>query len=298
MAWTARASATPWGDSMIAIRILATLALLWVMFVEGLGLDFRSLGAVLRKPLFLLRAVLVVDVLVPLAAWILIVGIRPDSRVAAAVALVAACPIAPLALRRTRGAVGQVELVGAIHLCLGILSIVTTPVTLALLATALGYAARVPAGEVARGVFLALVLPLAAGLAVGTWWPTFASGLRRLGGRVALAILALVFLLVLFSQARALADVGIRGFAAMSAFVTAALAIGHFAGSRDPRVRPIFAMEAASRNLGLAFFIAASVLGQRAALPFLVPYVVVFLFVTSIYLRVVRSRGHETARQD
>jgi len=283
---------------MIAIKITATVAVLWVMFVEGLGLELRSLVAILRRPRVLVHAFLVVDVLVPLAAWVLILGIRPDSRVAAAVALVAACPIAPLALRRTRGAVGQRELAGAIHLCLGILSVVTTPVTLALLATALGYAARVPAGEVARGVFLVLVLPLAVGLTVGTWWPRLALRLRRHGGRVALAVLALVFLLVLFSQAHALAGVGLRGFATMFAFVAAALLIGHLGGPRDHRIRPIFAMEASSRNLGLAFFIAAAVMGQRAALPFLVPYVVVFLFVTSIYLRVVRSRVPRTARQD
>jgi len=283
---------------MIVIKLLATIALLWLMFVEGAAIDLRGLLAILRRPLVLLRAFLVVDVLVPFFAWILILWIRPDARVAAAVALVAACPIAPLALRRTSGAVGRRELVGAIHLVLGVLAIVTTPVTLSLLGTALGYGATVAAGEVARRVFLALVLPLAAGVALGTWWPRLAGRVRRFGGRGALLVLAAVFLLVLFTQARAIAGVGIRGFATMAAFVAAALLVGHLVGARDPRDRPVVAMEAASRNLGLAVFIAASVLGQRGALPFLVPYVVVFLFVTAIYLQLVRWRLRAASPHD
>ena len=84
----------------------------------------------------------------------------------------------------------------------------------------------------------------------------------------------------------------------MAAFVAAALLVGHLVGARDPRDRPVVAMEAASRNLGLAVFIAASVLGQRGALPFLVPYVVVFLFVTAIYLQLVRWRLRAASPHD
>lgn len=275
---------------MVAVRFFAALAIVWLMFVEGLGLDARGLFAVVRRPLFLLRAFLVVDVLVPLMAWILILWIHPDRRIVGTIALVAACPIAPLALRRITGAGARREAAGAVHLVLSALSIVTTPATLMLLGRALGYDVGIPPLAVARLVLLVLLLPLAAGIAVRALWPSMATRLLRPAGRGALVALAVVFLLVVLTQARALVGIGIRGYAAMAAFVASALILGHISAERDPRDRVLLALEAASRNLGLAFFIASSVVGKHEALPALVPYVVVFLVVSSLYLRLFHRR--------
>lgn len=272
---------------MVTVKVLAVLSILWLMFIEGLAIERPALTQILRRPLALLRVFLVVDVLVPAIAWVLIRALQPELHVGAVIALVAACPIAPLAMRRTVHAAGQRELTASIHLLLGVLSVITTPVTLALLGTALGVSISVGVGSIARNVLLVVVLPLVAGMAVSAWWPS-ARRLSRPGGRGALALLTVIFLLVILSEWRALAEIQLRGLATLAAFVAAALLAGHLVGASRRRDRPVVAMEAASRNLGLALYIASSQLGQRAALPFLIPYVIVFLVVSTIYLQIVR----------
>jgi hypothetical protein len=93
-----------------------------------------------------------------------------------------------------------------------------------------------------------------------------------------------------------LVELGLREYAAMAAFIVIAISIGHALGWTDPLERRIFALESASRNLGLAFFIASFLRSSQEALPILVPYVVLFAVITTIYLLLVRSRGGSERR--
>ncbi|AKU89628.1 bile acid:sodium symporter family protein [Vulgatibacter incomptus] len=273
---------------MDVLKLVTTISLVCLMLMEGLGVDVRGLLDLRRRPMLFVRAFIAVDVLVPVAAWIVIVLIRPLRPVVGAVALLAACPIAPLAFRRITQAGGQRETAGAIHIVLSVLAVVTTPVTIVLLGRALGFRAEVEPMPVARQVALGLVVPFAAGIGARALWPELAGKVRRPGARVALLFLMAVFVLVLVFNARALVELGVREYLAMAAFVAAALALGHAVGGGDSRERTVFAMESASRNLGLAFFIASVQVGENVALPILVPYGVVFLIVTAVYLRIVR----------
>lgn len=275
---------------MNAIKLGTTIAVVWLMLVEGLGVDPRALLDLRRRPMLFVRAFLAVDVLVPLAAWILMVLIHPLRPVVGAIVLLASCPIAPLAFRRITKAGGQRETAGAIHIELSVLAVVMTPVTIAVLGGALGFYAEIEPAAVARQVALVLLLPLAAGITIRALWHSLAEKLRRPGGRVAFLLVIAVLVLVLVTHARALAELGLREYLAMAAFVAAALAIGHALGGRDPNERTVFALESASRNLGLALFIASVLVGEKVALPILVPYVVVFLIVTTVYLRLLRRR--------
>lgn len=276
------------------VKVVATVAVVWLMVTEGLGVDVRDILAIRRRLSLLLRAFLAVDVFVPLVTWALLLWIHPTRPVAGALALLAACPIAPLALRRIGKAGGSREIAAGIHVTLALLAIVTTPLTIGVLGGALGFEARIPPLSVARQLALALLLPLAVGLAVRARWPALAMTLRRPGGRVAIVLLAAVFLLVLVTHARALVELGLREYGAMIVFVLAALAIGHSMGGRDARERTVFALETASRNLGLTFFIASLQPNGQAALPVIVPYIVIFAVLSTVYLRVAHGEKART----
>ncbi len=273
------------------LKIASSVALVWLMFVEGMGIELRDLLGMRRRLLLLLRAFLAVDVLVPLAAWGLVLWIAPDRPIAGALVLLAACPIAPLSFYRIVKAGGAPEVVAGIHIVLALLSVVTTPWTLSLLGGALGFDVEISPLRVARQVAFALLLPLLAGIALRALFPSLAKTLQRPGARAALLLLAAEFVIVLVTFARSILEMGLREYAAMVAFVVAALAIGHAMGGRDLRDRTVFALESASRNLGLAFFIASFIPHERPALPILVPYVVVFALITALYLRLVRQRN-------
>lgn len=275
--------------ALAPLKVVATLALVWLMINEGLGVELRDLAGLRQRRWLLLRMFLTLDVFVPLVAWALVRSIQPDRRVAGALLLLAACPIAPLALRRIVKAGGARASATTVHLVLALLSIVTTPLTLHLLASALGFeAARIPPVSVARQVALVLLLPLGVGIAIRARWPAAAEALRRPGGRAAILLLGAALVLVLLRNARSLVDLGAREYGAMLAFCVANLMIGDRMGGKAPGERTVFALEAASRNLGLALFIASMQPHGRDALPILVPYVVVFALTSSLYLAFTR----------
>jgi BASS family bile acid:Na+ symporter len=82
----------------------------------------------------------------------------------------------------------------------------------------------------------------------------------------------------------------------MAGVVAVSIAIGHWLGPRDPEEQTTLAIESAARHPGLAMTIAALNFNPQKTLPVLVPYLVVFMVVTTIYLqwRKWRSDGRST----
>jgi len=280
----------------VLVQVVASVALIWVMFTEGLNVDLGRLLTVRRRPLLLVRAFVAVNLLVPLGAWLLILWIEPQRRVAGALVLLAACPIAPLSLRRITRAGGEREAAVAIHLLLAMLAIASTPLTLRILGDALGFFAQAPLGSIARQIALTVVLPLLAGIAVAARWPGPAARLRRPGGRLAFLLLALVVLLAIAAEVRAFLDLDLADYLAMAAFVLMALAMGHLVGG-EGKDRTILELECASRNIGLAFVIASLQPHVRSALPIVVPYLLIFVVISSSYLGLARAlQGARSAR--
>jgi BASS family bile acid:Na+ symporter len=71
----------------------------------------------------------------------------------------------------------------------------------------------------------------------------------------------------------------------MAVVVAASIAIGHWLGPRDAEERTTLAMESAAHHPGLAMTIAALNFSPEKALPVLIPYLIVFMVVTTIYLQ-------------
>jgi hypothetical protein len=69
----------------------------------------------------------------------------------------------------------------------------------------------------------------------------------------------------------------------------AALAIGHFAGSDDPHERMGLAIECGVRHPALAIMIGSANFGSERALPVLVPCVITFMAIATVYMSVRRN---------
>jgi predicted Na+-dependent transporter len=70
------------------------------------------------------------------------------------------------------------------------------------------------------------------------------------------------------------------------------LAIGHLLGPNDPSERTTLAMETGARNIGLALTIGALNFSQQKALAVLVPYIFLFVIMSTVYLK---WRANQTA---
>lgn len=127
----------------------------------------------------LLRSLVAVVVLVPIAALMIILLVRPSPAVAVGLIILAACPAAPQMLVSIPKAGGKLAYITCLHLTLGVLSIITTPVTLILLAAALNFQASVHPYVIAEQVGTSLVLPLLLGIFFLAGFPRVAIAIRK-----------------------------------------------------------------------------------------------------------------------
>jgi len=78
---------------------------------------------------------------------------------------------------------------------------------------------------------------------------------------------------------------GLWSYVVMAIFIIANLAIGHVLGPRDAQGRTTLAMESGARNFGLAVMIGVLNFNQEKALPVFIPYIVLFMVISTIYLK-------------
>src|SRR5262245_55277153 len=116
------------------MRIGLPLSLIAVMFAQGLRLaPGQQLAFFTERPLMMLRSLLVVLVLVPLAALTIILWLKPSPPVVIGLAILAASPAAPFQFRNIEKKGGSLVYLGTLHWSLALLAIVTTPSALYLL---------------------------------------------------------------------------------------------------------------------------------------------------------------------
>lgn len=271
-----------WIMTVITVGLVGALFL--VKLGQGLGATVDDLRFFRRRGGLMLWSLLVVIVLVPLAFWAVVLIVQPPRPVAVGLAILAACPAAPLAM----GKVSKTEGVAGYGACLQLsaagLAVITTPLVLNSLGWALGFRAQVHPLAVAEQVALAQLLPIGLGVAIGVWLPR----VKRLAGvlvRVASILLTVSVLLILVRFARFLAGLDIRSYVAMILATLAAISLGHLLAGRGRGMARTLAIESAMRNPGLALLIASLNFSTEKALPVLIPYLVVMSLILLAYMQ-------------
>lgn len=267
------------------VKIGLPLSVVASMFAQGLSIAPSQLALFKDRPLLMLRSLVMVLFLVPMAALVIILLLKPSPAVAVGLAILAACPPAPMMLVKVPKKGGSLAYIANLHLSLALLALLTVPITLLLLSKALGFQAEVGVIAVAKVVGKTILLPVCLGILIRSFFPkaadTIGPALAKVGG-VALLIFVL-FVLVMTSGL--LMKMDLWSYLVMAVVVTASLAIGHWLGPRDEEERTTLAMESTSRHPGLAMTIAALNFNPQKALPVLVPYLIVSMVVTTIYLQ-------------
>ena len=234
---------------LIAGTIILTLA-------QGLDIPIGHLAYFREHPGLLLRSLLAVVVLVPVAALLVILLVSPSPAVAVGLAILAACPAAPQMIVSIPKAGGELAYVASLHLALGVLSLVTIPVTLALLSDALNFQASVSPYVIAEQVGTSLFIPLLLGMLFLAVFPRAAKKIRMPLALIGQAISLLTIVLILIMNYHFLLQLDLRSYLAMALMIMIALGIGHFLAPPQPEERTTLALESAARHPGLAFLIA------------------------------------------
>ncbi len=280
-----------------AAGVLVSATIVTLMFSLGLGLKQYPFLLLRDRPAFLWRVLLGSCVLVPLAGLALVLmplhGLL--SRPAwVAMALMLACPSAPLILFRVRSSGGTAELAARLQIGAALLAIVTVPLMEVIFRTGAGLRGwevadwGITPGQVAGQVLKVQVLPVVAGVLLGQWQPELARRCSRVLGALATVLLMVMMAALLLLAGRQLLPflqqnlVALAGMAILSVL---SLAIGYGLAGSDPLERRTVALVSGMRNTGLAAQLALTYgKGLPGLIPGLLSYVLVTVIVSTLFL--------------
>ena len=279
------------------VALLVPLTLFTVMLALGAGLPLQAFQQWRRHWPLILRAELATCVLVPLLGWLLL-SLPPAQALSVearhAIALMAACPSAPLILRKARKSGGDASLAGLLQMGAAVLAIVTVP----LLADFGGPVFAVQGWEllrprqVALQVFQVQLLPLLLGLALARQLPQRWLGLRLVLDRLANGLLLLLVLARLVRTAPLLlqfATANLGAIALMAVLALFSLMLGYgLAGPQGTQAdqRVTVALVTSMRNPGLALLLASTYAAEMPGVKLgILVYVLVTVLVSLPVLR-------------
>jgi bile acid:Na+ symporter, BASS family len=264
--------------------LIAVSTVIMSVFSLALGTTVGQATWLIRHPGLLLRSILAALVLVPLVSALLVMALGAVEPVAIALVLLAVSPAAPLMRKKAANVSRDDDYAPSLQLVLASLSIVTVPLSLALLSALFpGHQAHVSPWAVASQVGRAQILPLLAGMTLRAARPTWADRLARPLGKVAGILLAAIAVLVVVMQGKLLLLVGIGGYVAVVLAAIAAILLGHLLGGPHPSTRTALAIACAVRNPGIALLVVQLNFPGWGAGAVVLTYVLVSAVLLAIY---------------
>lgn len=264
---------------LIALKVAVGVLILAI----GLGSTFADLLYIWRRPALLLRSLLAMYVLVPLAAVLLVSLLPLGTAVKAALLVLAVSAGAPL-LPRKLGALGSDAYVFSLVVLSSLLAIVLVPAWLALAGNAFGVAAELEPSAVASVIAKSFLLPLLVGLVLRKLFPALA---ERFADRLMAAaglVLAGSALILLATHWQVFMEMQNIGMLSLVLLLLAALAIGHAMGGPAADDRTALAIACATRHVGLAVLVASSFPGPKTTV-LIAAYIVASAAVSIPYLK-------------
>jgi BASS family bile acid:Na+ symporter len=267
---------------LVHLPALLKLCVAALIFAIGLGSSLGDLTYLGRRPGLLLRSLLAMYVLVPLAALAFAKLLPLAAGVKAALlvlAVSAGAPLLPRKLSKLGGGAYPFSLVVVSSL----LAIVLVPAWIELLGRHFERDVDVSSVTVATLIVKAFLAPLAAGMLLRLASPALCERASDLLMKVAGVVLTLTGLLLLALNWRLLLQLQGPGMLALVSLMTVALAVGHLLGGPTEDDRTALAIACATRHVGIAVLVASAFPGLRTV-TVIAAYTIASLLVSVPYL--------------
>lgn len=240
-----------------AVMLALQASILMTVFNLGLRATPGDVLYVVRRPSLLGRSLAAMFVIMPIVAVVLArnFSLRPSAEIA--LAALAISPVPPLLPGKQQKAGGYAPYALGLMVIAAVLSIVIVPAAVALLGRYFMRPFAMPSGAIAAVVLKAAILPLAAGLLFRTMLPALAARIAKPMELVANVLLVIAVLAILAGTISAVWSMTGQGsLIAMTAFILAGLAAGHWLGGPDEDHRLVLALATASRHPAIALAVA------------------------------------------
>jgi bile acid:Na+ symporter, BASS family len=238
-------------------KLTAAIMLVALTFGAGSQVNRQHLVAAFKNVNLIVWALIANFIVIPALGVLLAKLFRLPPYIATGYLLMAIAPGVPLVLASVRKRGGSLGFAVALELLLPLLSIITVPLTAALVLPAA--AGEIPVGQFVKTLVLFQLVPLLVGIVVGYRAPTlaqkFARPLELVFFIAAIALIVVVFPKLVVSVATVY---GSRGMLAMLCLVLSSLAIGWAFGAPARENRRVLAIGSTLRNIGLCALIATT----------------------------------------
>jgi len=279
--------------SMTAIILLVLKAsIILSVFAIGLKATFADATFLFRRPGHLLRALLSMNVLMPLVALALGAPFDLHPAVKIALVVISVSPIPPILPNKALKAGGKEDYTIGLLVATSALSIIFIPITMEIFEKITGVPLSMGASSVAVLVLTTILAPLLAGIAVRRIAHTFAERAAKPVAVIASVLLALSALPVLIGAGRAVFSViGDGTMLSLAVFALAGFVVGHLLGGPEPDNRPVLALATASRHPAVALAIAhANFPEQKLAGAAVFLYLILSGILSALYLAWVKRQ--------
>jgi len=266
------------------IPLLLTFSLAGLVLTVGLKSEAGDLLYVLRRPKLLLKAILAVDVIPPVAAAILIWFLPLEPMVKAGIMLMAISPVPPLVPGQELKAGGRKEYAYGVYTAMALLTIIVVPLVFDLAARLFGRDDVLPIVTIARTVATGVLLPLGIGLVIGRLAPKVSQAVAPWIFRLSMLLVVLAFVPILVQIWPVITGlVGNGTIVAMVALVVVCLAGGHLLGGPDPADRGTLAIASSVRHPGIAMLLANTAFNDKQVTAAVLLFMLVGMVVGALY---------------
>ena len=244
-------------QALISFGIAASIFL--SVLTVGMGTSAADLRYVFGKPALLVKSVLAMSVLAPLVAILVAKMFSLHPAVIVALVTLAVAPVGALFSQSVVPLVtpGNSPYALGVFFASIVLSVVLTPLAVALIQWIFGGDVRIAPAAVAKVVISSVLLPLGIGLAIGRWLPAARRWIPAIE-RVSSLLLLVCLVLIIIGAWSLMASVVTQGtLLAIVIIALAWLAIGHFLGGPEEDTRTVLAFATVSRHPGVAIAVAS-----------------------------------------
>ena len=264
------------------LLLIIKLAVVTLIFAIGLSSTWADLTYLWRRPGQLLRSIVAMYFVIPIVALVVLQILTLPAGVELALLVLAVSAGAPL-LPRKLMKIGHEAYMLSLVVTSSAIAVVAVPIWLKVLRPLYGITTELQPIDVATLIAKSFIGPIALGVLIRWQLPRFAEAvadrLLAIGG----AVLVGCALILLAMNGHLLLEVGWRSLLALAGLTLAALAIGHALGGPGGADRTGLAIACATRHVGIAMIVAASVPGPRTAV-LIVAYLLAAAVVSVPYL--------------
>ena len=262
------------------IRVVLTASALLNLFSIGLKANPGDATYLFRRPAELVRALLAMNVLMPLFVITLIYLFDFTQAVKVVLVALSLSPIPPPVPAKEVKSGGSAPYVMGLHVAIGLLAIIFVPLATAVIGLVHGVELQTNIARVATVVLVTILIPIGAGILVRKLAPAFADRVAQPLTSITTIGLVACILVVWTSAAPAMWTlIGNGTLFALVAFVVVGLALGHVLGGPVPQNRTALAIATSTRHPGIALMLAQ---GNFPAVTLVTPALLLYLLVNAV----------------